>query len=67
MEVLNMINICPNCSNVDIEKIQLLVGEDNVELGCIGQCGQEFVAIVNDELIEASSEEELLAEIKRIC
>ncbi len=62
-----MINICPNCSNVDIEKIQLLVGEDNVELGCIGQCGQEFVAIVNDELIEASSEEELLAEIKRIC
>lgn len=62
-----MINICPNCSNVDIEKIQLLVGEDNVELGCIGQCGQEFVALVNDELIEASSEEELIAEIKRIC
>lgn len=62
-----MINICPNCSNVDIEKIQLLVGEDNVELGCIGQCGQEFVSMVNDELIEASSEEELIAEIKRIC
>lgn len=62
-----MINICPNCSNVDIEKIQLLVGEDNVELGCIGQCGQEFVALVNDDLIEASSEEELLAEIKKIC
>lgn len=62
-----MINICPNCSNVDIEKIQLLVGEDNVELGCIGQCGQEFVALVNDELIEATSEEELIAEIKKIC
>lgn len=62
-----MINICPNCSNVDIEKLQLLVGEDNVELGCIGQCGQEFVAMVNDELIEASSEEELISEIKRIC
>lgn len=62
-----MINICPNCSNVDIEKLQLLVGEDNVELGCIGQCGQEFVALVNDELIEATTEEELIAEIKRIC
>lgn len=60
-----MVNICPNCSNVDIEKIQLLVGEDNVELGCIGQCGQEFCALVNDELIEASSEEELIDEIKK--
>lgn len=62
-----MVNICPNCSNVDIEKLEAIVGEDNIELGCIGQCGLEFVAMVDDELIEASSEEELLEEIKKIC
>ena len=62
-----MIRICPYCSNVNIEEIKILVGDDNVEEGCIGQCGQEFVAYVNDELIETSSEEELLDYIRRVC
>lgn len=62
-----MIRICSYCSNVDMEKIINIVGEENVEVGCIGQCGQEFVAYVNDELIETSTEEELLDYIKRVC
>lgn len=61
-----MIRICPNCCNVDIEKIKAIVGEDMVEEGCIGECGNEFLAYVDDELIEASSAEELIETIKRI-
>ena len=45
-------------ANVDIDAIKTIVGDENVEVGCIGQCGQEFVAYINDELIETSTEEE---------
>ena len=62
-----MIRVCGYCSNVDIDAIKTLVGDENVEVGCIGQCGQEFVAYINDELIETSTEEELLDYIKRVC
>ena len=54
-------------TNVDIDAIKTIVGDENVEVGCIGQCGQEFVAYINDELIETSTEEELLDYIKRVC
>ena len=47
-----MIRICRYCSNVDIDAIKTIVGDENVEVGCIGQCGQKFVAYINDELIE---------------
>ncbi len=33
-----MIRVCPNCSNVDVNKLKTLVGEENVKTGCIGQC-----------------------------
>ena len=60
-----MIRVCGYCSNVDIDAIKTIVGDENVEVGCIGQCGQEFVAYINDELIETSTEEELLDYIKK--
>ena len=62
-----MIRIWRYCSNVDIDAIKTIVGDENVEVGCIGQCGQEFVAYINDELIETSTEEELFDYIKRVC
>ena len=61
-----MIRVCGYCSNGDIDAIKTIVGDENVEVGCIGQCGQKFVAYINDELIETSTEEELLDYIKRI-
>lgn len=59
-----MIRICPNCSHVEIEKIKCIVGDSNVDVGCIGECGTEFKAYVKDELIEANSAEELIETIK---
>jgi len=59
-----MIRICPDCSNVDIDKLEKL-GEEIVE-ECIALCGTEYVAYIgDDELIEAESEEELIEKIKQ--
>lgn len=52
------IRICPACSAVDMEKLKALVGEENVDDNCIAQCGDEFTAYINDELVQAASEEE---------
>ncbi|HBF3439297.1 TPA: DUF1450 domain-containing protein, partial [Clostridioides difficile] len=48
-----MIRVCPNCSNVDVNKLKTLVGEENVKTGCIGQCRafkKEAVGIIDNEL-----------------
>lgn len=59
-----MIMICPDCSNVDMENIKEL-GEE-VEEGCIGLCGSEFVCFVDEEMVEAHSEEELIEKLREI-
>ncbi|CDM67280.1 Hypothetical protein CM240_0101 [Clostridium bornimense] len=59
-----MIRICPFCSDVDIEELKEIVGEENVDEGCIGMCGQSHVAYFDDELIEAISEESLIEALK---
>ncbi len=58
-----MIRICPDCSNVDIDKLEEL-GEE-IEEGCIALCGNEFVCFVGEKLIEAYSEEELIEKVKK--
>ena len=59
-----MIKICPNCSCTDIDEVNNIVGEDNIEEGCIGCCGTPYIALLDDEVFEADSEEELLEHIK---
>ncbi|QNO14694.1 DUF1450 domain-containing protein [Alkalicella caledoniensis] len=58
-----MVRICPDCCNIDIDKLEKL-GLEIVE-ECIGVCGTEFVAYVDDELIEADSEGELIEKIEK--
>ena len=48
----------------DIISIKNIVGEENVDEGCIGMCGQSHVAYFDDELIEAISEESLIEALK---
>ena len=48
----------------DMEKLKALVGENNVDDNCIAQCGDEFTAFINDELVQANSEEEFFAMVK---
>lgn len=60
-----MIKICPSCSNVDIETLRDSLDDDiEIEETCIGQCGVEFVAYVDDKLIEAHDETTLIETIK---
>lgn len=61
-----MIRVCPTCSNVDVDKLEELV-PDNVEVECIGECGQhegKSFGFINDELVIKDSEEEFFEAVK---
>lgn len=62
-----MIKVCEHCSNVKIEKLEAIVTEENIEVGCIENCAayaKESYGYINDELVVASTEEEFLAIVK---
>ena len=63
-----MIRVCPFCSNVDVNKIKEIVGDENVKTGCIGQCRsfkKEAVWFIDRELVIKESEELFLKEISK--
>jgi uncharacterized protein YuzB (UPF0349 family) len=62
-----MVKICPNCSNVDESRVHEIMGLEEVESTCIGECGQhegKSFGFVNDELIIKDSEEEFYTILK---
>ncbi|MCO8921720.1 DUF1450 domain-containing protein [Clostridioides difficile] len=62
-----MIRVCLNCSNVDVNKLKTLVGEENVKTGCIGQCRafkKEAVGIIDNELEIKETEAEFFEACK---
>lgn len=62
-----MISVCPVCSGIDIEKLEEKFGKDNVEVGCIGECGGRdglIIGYANGKYIETETEEEFITEIK---
>lgn len=61
-----MIQICPNCSNIDLDELINIFPDEEVIVGCIGMCGTPFAAYVNDVLIEAESGEDLIETIKSL-
>ncbi|HSQ90378.1 DUF1450 domain-containing protein [Romboutsia sp.] len=63
-----MIRVCPYCSNVDVNKLKEIAGEENVKTGCIGACrsfSKEAVAKIDKELVIKQSEEELFKLCKK--
>ncbi len=36
--MINLVRACPYCSNVDMDKLEEVVGKEKVQRGCIGQC-----------------------------
>ncbi|MEG6586924.1 DUF1450 domain-containing protein [Dendrosporobacter sp. 1207_IL3150] len=63
-----MIRVCPTCSNVDLEKITAILNENDIEVDCIGECGQhenKSFGYINDELVIKDTEEEFLEAIKQ--
>jgi len=62
-----MIRVCPNCTDVDIDKLEELV-PGNLEVECIGECGQhegKFFGYINDELVIKETEQEFFEEVNK--
>jgi uncharacterized protein YuzB (UPF0349 family) len=62
------VRVCPYCSNVDLDKLIEVVGQDNVQKGCIGQCRSyktEAVVKVNGELVIKQSQDDLFNELSK--
>lgn len=62
-----MITVCPVCSGIDIDKLQLKFGDDKVEVGCIGECGGRdglVIGYANGSYIETETEEEFIKKVE---
>lgn len=62
-----MIRVCEHCSNVNIQTVIDLVGEANVEVGCMAQCGQhadETCVLIDEEVFTAPDESAMVQVIK---
>ena len=62
-----MIRVCPFCSNIDVNKLKEVAGEENVKTGCIGACRRfksEAVAKIDGELVIKQTEQELFDIVK---
>jgi uncharacterized protein YuzB (UPF0349 family) len=62
-----MVRVCPNCTDVDIDKLEKLVS-GNLEVECIGECGQhegKFFGYINDALVVKDTEEEFFEEVNK--
>ncbi|MFI3209502.1 MAG: DUF1450 domain-containing protein [Peptostreptococcaceae bacterium] len=58
-----MIKACPYCSNVDVNKLKEVFGEENVKTGCIGNCrayDSEANVLQDGELIIKENMDELV-------
>lgn len=63
-----MIRVCPYCSNIDVNKLKEIAGEENVKTGCIGACrafSKEAVGKIDGELVIKQTEEEFFELCKK--
>lgn len=63
-----MIRVCPYCSNIDVNKLKEIVGEENVKTGCIGACrafSKEAVGKIDGELVIKQNEEDFFKLCKK--
>lgn len=64
-----MISICPECSGVDIDKLEKAFGKENIDYRCIGECGGRdgiVIGYAKKSLIEAETDEEFIERIKEL-
>ena len=62
-----MISVCPVCSGIEIEKLEEKFGSENIEVGCIGECGGKdgiILAYANGKYIESETEEDFIKQIE---
>lgn len=64
-----MIRVCSNCSNVTVELLESVFGEDQVEANCLGECGmnpEQSFGYVNEAWVSESTEEAFIEAAKAI-
>lgn len=62
-----MIEVCPNCSNVDIVQLEAMVPADDFNVNCVGSCGShpgKSVGFINGEFVETDTEEEFIEAVR---
>jgi hypothetical protein len=58
-----MIRVCSACSNVDMDKLRDVVFEEDLEIGCIYECGEhddKVFGYIDDKLIIKDNEEDFI-------
>lgn len=61
------VRVCPLCSNVNIDKLKNLIGEENISLGCVSACRKEktkFFGRINGFYTLTETEEDFFEECK---
>ena len=61
-----MIVMCPGCSGIDPELVKKEFKDEKIVFGCIGECDESIVAMVNGEFVEANREVEFIIKVKNI-
>ncbi|MCC3868380.1 DUF1450 domain-containing protein [Terrisporobacter mayombei] len=62
-----LVRVCPSCSNVDVDKLKKIIGEENVKIGCVGACRKEkvhFFGRINGAYVMTKNEEEFFDQCK---
>lgn len=63
-----MVRVCPYCSNVDVDKLKEVVGEENVKTGCVGMCRAyktEAAGKIDGEVVIKQTEAEFIEACKK--
>ena len=61
------VRVCPFCSKVDINKLESVVGKENISIGCVSACRKDktrFFGRINGVYIITENEEEFFDECK---
>lgn len=56
-----MVKVCCCCSKVDVDQLKSQLGEENVEVGCLENCGPKegsSFGEINGEMVVVSSSDE---------
>ena len=64
-----MITVCPECSGIDIDKLEKIFGKENIDYRCIGECGGRegiVVGFAKGAFVEAESDEEFIEIVKSL-
>jgi uncharacterized protein YuzB (UPF0349 family) len=58
-----MVKVCCCCSKVDVDQLKSQLGEENVEVGCLENCGPKegsSFGEINGEMVVVSSSDEFI-------